>query len=293
MPSRKRVSVALGAVLVAGPAFAGDDIHGATALATGGAVMANPRTNDAISSNPGVLGIASRYDISGHAGTRPGGWETHLGVVDSRSSPVSLGAAYRRLVEEPEFSSEDLPGWVVVGETPTNVKRYHDIQLALAAPALNRKLSLGLGGNLSFTQHDRGGGGREGDLDVGAAYQPLPWLTIGASGQNLLPVEWGHPLDVGLGVHLADEGIGELAVEVEQRFEAEPGTAVRAGFMKPLGELELRSGWRRESDAAMGVGWGLSWGNEQGAVDYAMEIPLGGKLTFGAIVHRVGIRIWA
>jgi hypothetical protein len=199
-------------------------------------------------------------------------------------------------VEEPPLADDEGPGWVVDGREPDNTKRSHDFALALSLPVLDRKLAFGVGGALSRTNHDRFETAWIGDADVGAATRPVEWATIGVSGRNLLPFAETDdlPLAVIAAVELDSEGLGVVAVEIEQRLAPDDGsrTLVRAGVGKDFSRFDARAGWRWDGPrSAHSLAIGLGIDNSQGSFDLGLEVPLGRALDVRSLVAIAGVRI--
>jgi hypothetical protein len=274
-----------------------DEIRGPITIAAGRTAAASPLRNDAITANPSLLALVERYDMEGEGGIGDGGWEAGGSIVDSRQSALAMGVAYRRLIHEPALTDDDLPGWFEDGETPSNVKRYHDIAVGVALPFWERRVSLGVGGVVSFTDHDRHDPSIVGNLDVGTAFAPLEWLTVGVVGRNLLPLGQRSELPLALlgGVRLAHEDIGAFAFELDERLGAVDSRrlSIRVGAEKSIRSLDLRAGWHDENGEFSAITWGLGAHNEQGSFDYAMEVPLEGPFRFEALLFRLGICIRA
>ena len=114
---------------LATPALAYDDVVGANILGMGGASAAHPADNSAITVNPGVIALESRYDISalfGYGPTQDVGWG--MSVSDSQTNEwIGFGASYYGSIFDPPFRNDELPGWSPVGVDPINMKRTHTV----------------------------------------------------------------------------------------------------------------------------------------------------------------------
>ncbi len=288
---------ALSLLLFAAPAHAGDAVLGANTLAAGSAVAADGYDNAGITVNPGLIALHQRYDFHAHLGygaARGLGWGAS--VVDARTSEVvALGFAYAGDKFSPELTDDEAPGWVPVGATVTNVKRNHDFTLALAGQLFERKLSLGLAGNLGTFNHDRGGSGVQGDMDAGVGIVPHELVTIGLSAQNVLPLEGSTGRDMRFlgGVRLENDTAGGIEFDGGYAPEARDNPLLlSAGGEAMLASGRLRAGWRLD-DAVNHLTAGLGVQTAGGAFEYAFEMPLVAGVGLGSTLHTLGIRFGA
>jgi hypothetical protein len=292
-----------------------DDVGPSAALtATGGVGAAATHENAAITLNPGMLGLARRYDFQaqGGFGVEAGGsWGASL--VDARTSEhFAGGLSYTGSVAQPEIRTPELPGWITPGTEIPNRKRYHDFALGGASPFADDRASLGLAANLGYFSHDRQGTGWLFDLDAGLGLTPFRHVVLGLAGRNFLPLA---------GEDRPAEVVGGLRIEPERRF-ANPGDgtsgaveadvtwhtasdlplplAFAAGAELQFNALRLRAGWRREAmptplvaagTHSVSTGFGLHGGT--GSFEMAAVLPVSGgvqaeNLTIFASVRVVG-----
>lgn len=273
-----------------------EEAFGANTLAMGGTAAANADDNAAITANPGVLGLEKRYDLQGVFSVNwPSvGWGLSLLDAETNKS-ISVGAVWRRSIADPPLTDADLPGWVQSGTTPSNVRETHDITLALASPFFERRLAFGLSGNVSIVRHERLGTYATGNMDVGAGAKPVPWLTIGLVGRNLLPIvrQSERPASVMLGLRVADAEIGAIATELDVKTEKITGSrfTVGAGAEKNLGIGRFRAGWRYEGPVDRHFATvGLGAQNEFGRVEYGVAVPLN-RFEVVQMIHRLSLTI--
>lgn len=266
------------------------EILGGNLAAMGGAATAHPADNAGITSNPGILGLTERYDLQGHLTIGP---DDHLefgvSALDARTSTVALGLSWRRTLDEPPLTTEDLPGWVVPGRPIPNVKRGHEVSAAVAVPIEDRRYSFGVGGTLRTGVDDRGGHHLAGNLHVGAGARVERW-TFGLAGRNLLPLpdQEALPSSIAAGVFFREEALASWALEVGANLDEDP-FFVGTGVELLTGSFRPRLGYRYESRAHWLTG-GFGIENEIGALEYGLGLPLTGPLHLGGLVHTVGLR---
>lgn len=295
--------------LVGSLALASDVVQGANLLGMGRVGAAAASDNAAITLNPGLLGLRERYDFHAHfrlGPMGPGSGDAQAGppslqwaatAMDARtSSAVALGFAYSGDRLDAPLTDRDLPGWWLPGEEITNRKRYHDFAGALAIPLLDRRLSLGLGGNVGLYNHDRQGEGLLWDLHLGLGLQPTPGLTLGLSARDLVPGA-GEDRPAQLLGGIRAEDAGNVAFEANVGYtwvpEGEP-LSVGAGLEKVAGGAQLRLGglWSGPEDQLYATA-GLGMTDEGGGIEYGIAVPLGPELSLGALVHQVSVRFGA
>jgi len=262
----------------------------------GSTAAADASVNDGISVNPGLLGLTDRYDIAAIGGLGYRGWMAGGSVVDTRQKYFTAGLSYQRMVYEPELADADLPGWYDEGTTPSNFKRFHDIHLGMAVPLLQRKLSFGVNGGMSITEHDRQGQDIHGNFDFGIGAQPTPWLTIGVVGRNLIPLkeQRDYPMAVLTGLRASNDAIGAVALDVNVNVQdfSVPPVAVRLGLEKTFASVaDLRVGYHWEGpENAHRLAVGLGAHNDRGSVDFGADMPLQ-DVQLKEVVLRLGVHI--
>lgn len=281
------------ALLASAPALAAPDLVGADRVAMGGTSLAAHDSNAAITTNPGLLALTDRYDFSAQFGFGPG---LHWGAtaMDGRTAEnVAVGFTYAGDRYEPALTTDELPGWNVPGEDIANMKRQHDFALAVSGSAAEDRVAFGIGGHVSLYDHDRNGKGTTGNVDAGVGLRPTEFLTVGLSGNNLVPLDvlGDRPLRVGGGVmlHGAPAALsvdgGWVATDTGAPVFVDAGTELRPGAAR------LRVGGRYDGPTATpAVTAGLGFAGEGGAIEYGIQIPIGGQ---GSIAHVVGMRFGA
>lgn len=283
-------------LVVPASAEAFDDAMGPYASAQGGAVSANPRSNDARLFNPATSGLFERYDvqIEGLAGGRALG--AGFSAIDSHTLPkVALGLGYHYVLQNPPLTDSELPGWIVEGSTPTNHQRGHDADLSLAVPLVDRKLSFGIGASFQLLKRERLGSVPDGDVSVGFASRPTEAFAFGLSGQDLLPLKsTDHPARVAAGLWLGSEDLGGFAVDGSYRVIDGDGSPLdmAAGFERKFGGAAVFGGWHWDGRyqwhaAALGV----AWHQEATWLDLAVDVPFARPFDGRLAVFRLGVRL--
>ena len=273
-------------------AFAIEPIAGADTVARG-FVGAWPDDNAAVASSPGMIGLAKRYVVAGQGAIGPDlGWELSASAVDSRTSGVAMGVAYRARGSDPVPTSAELPGWIADGDEIENKRRSHDVALALAIPFGKRQVgegeeapplfSFGLEGDLRLLQHARLGDHLAIDPGVGFAWRPTLALVLAASGTGLVPGGDAGSLPTVHGmVGAFDPKLGRVGVETAFAVGEAVAWSLRVGAEKAFDEKgAFRVGWHREGDTerqAFSIGGGLT--STAGDVDLALELPTNGQRT--------------
>jgi hypothetical protein len=273
------------------------EVLGADMTAQGGVSLAADTSNASITTNPGLLALNRRYDFSAQFGVGPsGGLHWAAGGMDGRTSEaVALGFMYAGDRYEPNLRTSELPGFWPIGEEIPNMKRQHDFVLALATPIVRDKLSVGLGGYVTYFNNDRDGKGATGNLDAGLGWKVSDYVTVGASGNNLLPFDplSQRPLTAGAGVRVHGP---VAAIEVDGGYleGSGPGAPafVAAGAELAPKALRIRGGYRYEGNVEQSVVTaGLGVFSEGGALEYGIDIPVGG--SWGSLSHVIGVRFGA
>lgn len=292
------IAVCAAGCLGAWPAGAADGLRGANAAAMGGAALAHPEDNAAIAANPAMLALAQRYDLAGTFSVDHAldlGW--HLSAMDSSRGRIGFGAAWERTVSEPPLSPDEMPGWVVPGETPSNLRKTSVFHAGFGvALDEDRRWSLGLGGQFGQVNHDRLGPSLTGDVDLGLGWHPSEPVTVGLVGQGLLPVggALATPAAVLVGSRYAIEEGPSVALDLGWQLEDASGLGllIRGGAEAAIGMARPRLGVRYEGPARRTtLSGGIGAENEVGAVEYAVLVPVGGAFSVRAIQHLLTVRI--
>jgi len=204
----------------------------------------------------------------------------YVGMGTAGSIPTNLDPATGRIIQNPSVEAGS----------------YSNSVLALSySRALTAPLKISLGGNLKFfTQALSGGGvsdkGTGTSLDLCAAYRPLPWLTVGASLQNLLggSIKWNSSEDKLGGYYKLGAGINiwgaseEALISNPQKIQAGididlPNSVLSAGNSMlmhagveyfPMKTVAVRAGLNQESGGT-GLCLGVGMVNGGFRFDYA------------------------
>ncbi len=281
MPLRKLslVTFLLGAALAPAHARA-DDWLGARSAGRGGTGIADGTDAGAVSVNLATLSMAPRYDIV--AGGVRGPDDTWLGRVaaaDSRTSAVTLGAAYTYRADDVPPVGASLPGWVLAGDEIDNPTTHQSLTVGLAYPFLGKKLGLGVTGRYDWRSAQNEGSADAFNVGVSAAAAPAESVILAAGVQNLVDSGYADTrrlVDLGVrwmpGKYLALE-VGAKTEWMGEPFEASLGE--QAGVDVYATEwLVLRGGWQHEGGEHT-VGGGIGLLSDRAALDYALTGELG------------------
>jgi hypothetical protein len=227
--------LAAGPVLAAEPPGAGiPDLVGPRTLGLSAGVGL-VTSNDGIFVNPGALAARKRYSVeAAWMLDRRGADNTaqFLGssIVDSTSSPLTAAVAYTRV--------------------PSGAYEGHLAHLAIAFPLAER---LFLGATGKYLTLEGPDDVQAATVDAGLFWELARYVTIGATGYNLVPV--GHdavaPMGAGAGLTLGSEQSFQVTGEWRADFDRSPdgGTKNRfgAGAEYLLARLvAVRAGWQRD-----------------------------------------------
>lgn len=282
----------------ASPAYAGDEGLGANLIAMGSVGAAASRDNAAISVNPGLLALHARYDIQGQAQYGPyKGLHWGVSGMDARTSKIlALGIAYKGDSSNPPLAEVDMPGWWEPDTEIPNRKRYHDVAASFGVPLLDRRLSLGLGGNFSYFDHDRQGDGWTLDGHAGVGIKPVEPLVFGLSLRNFVHTRLDRPLAVRGGVRFAPSVVA-LEANVEWKDTDTVGMPLwfGAGADLPVpvaeGQLHIRAGYNREASAGVNsLSAGIGFEERGAVIEYGLSVPVIGDLSFEDTIHALQIR---
>ena len=280
-------------------ARAADTFDSSALLGMGRVGVASADENAALTLNPGLLALEERYDFQGQFRYGPNGSTLFGGsAMDGRTSDqVSGGLAYTGDVADPALGQDDLPGWVLPGTEVENRKRHHDFALGLGFPLAKRHLSVGVGANLGYFDHDRQGTGWLFDGYVGLGARPVDELTLGLAARNFLPLGGeDRPTTYAAGVRLDPKGLpsAEFDATLVPSVDAALPVDLAAGLEVVVGVLSIRGGWRR--DAANDVhsaAAGLGLGNPGASLEYGTLLPLSGTFDLDRTVHQISLRFGA
>lgn len=292
--SNKLVMMALGFA----PTALATELVGGNITAMGGAAVAHPSDNAAVTVNPGMLGITKRYDVGAlfaYGPTQDLFWG--LSVVDSHTNDIiTFGVAYAGSKANPAFRVDELPGWTPEGVTQTNYRDEHVFTVAVNKPLWDRRIGLGLSGTVSSYNHEHTGKGATGNMDIGFGIQPIEYISIGLAGENILPVanQASTPATFRAGFHAQYKEFVAGSFDFRYQTEEVYGVAyhIGAGLEGGFKGVRARIGYRWEGVFQNhGVTWGLGLENEAGAIEYAMLAPIGGSGT--DLVHTISLRVKA
>ena len=268
MRIRLGILLGLATALWAAPALAFDppaagDLFGTRSLATGNAFRAVGTSNDTLFFNPAGVVITRRYEIEGHYGFSPGDrlqlW--HASVVDSKTTTVGAGIGYSHI------SGAGAPG-----DSSGSV-----VNLALGFP-LSSRVAFGLG--LKYLGFARPEETNSITADAGLLVRPLPGLSLGVVGYNLVDVASAQaPMRVGGGVSIGHDATFRFSADaVFALEESDPfGNTYHAGAEIFFDEvLPIRLGAeRRDKEDRNFVTAGLGLVSEVAALDLSFAQGVG------------------
>ena len=272
-----------------GLAWAADPVAAANFAGQGSTLLVAHEDNAALTANPSVIALTRRYDIQAMGALGPsGGSGWGASIVDNQTSPwLALGFVYSGRRSEPALLDRELPAYRIPGEDVSNVRRRHDMTLALSGSMLERRLAVGVSGTLQLFNNDRDGDGAVGDLDVGISGHATPWLVLGAAGRNLVP-SWGGrdlPLAVGGGarVHTNRIAVGAQAEWLDQK--ADLPVNISGGLDLPLGAVpRIRGGYRYEGKGQrQWLTTGVGFVGPDGSFDFSALLPLDEQISIGSV----------
>ncbi len=284
------------ALIAPGTARAADVPMHVETLAMGDTSGADPEDNAAIGAAPASLGLGERYDVqAGFAYGTEGGLHWDVSAVDARTNRfLAFGLGYAGDRTSPALRTEDLPGWQVTGSTLTNVRRTHDLLGAIAFHDPEHHIALGVGGDVSFFDHDQGGDGTTGNLDFGLAGRPISQLSLSTFARNVissLDTTGDRPMLLGGGVRFEDTKYGALAAQVDIDPD-DLSWRVGAGAEVVAGGARIRAGWQHGTTQVHTLTLGLGAETVSGAFGWATWLPLEGNFLDG-MVQGVSLRIRA
>ncbi len=305
----------LSLLLAPATAAAADDVAAANVSAMGGAAAGRNADNSAVTVNPGALPLARRYDFDGHFSYGPSTDMTWSGsVVDTQTNDhVSFGVTYLgRILQlraedlvagfagrfcEP-FLDDELPGWFETGVDPVNTKQIHGFTIGIATPLWDRRIGLGLSGRMDVFDSAARGTGVTGNMDVGLGFAPIPALSFGIAGRNVLPVadQSDTPTAVVGGAHVAFPPWFAATADFQWQTEqvAVAPYTIGAGLEGGVASVRARTGYRYDGTfGTHNYTWGLGLENDAGAIDYSMSIPVGGPVAPADLVQFLSVRIKA
>lgn len=230
--------------------------QGTRALGLGTAFGAVATGADGIYHNPAGIATARMYAIDAGLEHNASNTLLNASVVDSQTNPrLAMGVGYTYLLPR-----------------DSNVKG-HDIRLAASVPAVQDRVSVGLGGRyLILSRQDGVEYARGFTLDGGILVQPAGELRLGLTGKNVInvcrkpevcsgvtprllelgtaygdPTEFTIAADVGSNLSEGDDPLS-MRVDVGAEYMIQGMVPVRAGYrwrqLEELHTVTVGSGWR-------------------------------------------------
>lgn len=292
MQPGKALVVCIGSIALA-PGSAWAEGAGARALGRGGAFRADPGDAAAAPINLAAVATEPRYDVYGGVGFGPDSlFDLRAGAVDSRTSPVTLAAGYRRTTDDVVPTGDALPGWKLPDEELDNPTRHEGVHLGLAAPLLNRRLAIAAVTRYDWRESQELGKDSAFNVGVSVAGKPVPTLTVAVGARDLIDV--GYP---------DTARTGDLAV----RWDLGPYVGLAGDVVTPLDADWAfgRLGWHAGADASLidwltlragyardggenEVGAGLGIVSKKATLDYGARVALGDDLRSW---HAIDVRV--
>jgi hypothetical protein len=272
--------LALGAAWAPSAALADDPVM-ANDLGTGGAHRANPRSLATLLDAPAMLGVVDRYDLGLSFALGPDKERAlQIAALDSRTSRVSAGVSWTRVAAESGLQTEDLPGWLVEGETVEEKEVRNRVGLGVALPLANRRLGLGLSGWYDHRGTPDGDPNQGGNIAVSAAANLADeHLLMSVQGVNLLPWRmYYNPIQVTAGLRLQQPKLASIEAnlvapmgDTEEELGFQVGGELIASEVVPL-----RLGFERATaDGSSRATTGIGVLGDRGAIDYGARFLLG------------------
>ncbi|MDP2308336.1 MAG: hypothetical protein Q8P18_20115 [Pseudomonadota bacterium] len=283
-PTLSKVTVGVALVgFLAGSAQAAPvpvDEMGARSLGRGGVGRADGADVSGEELNLASVSLVPAYSVYGGAELGPDArFLARSGAVDSRTSPVALGAGYRWRVDDVPPTGADLPGWAPVADdalgNPTSAHRVH---LGAALPFLERRLSLAVHTRFDWWDAELSGKGTAFNFGFSVAGRPLPSLTVAAAARNLLTTSdtrTTREVDLGLrfdpGPYLGIEA--DVVAPIADGLDIET-FAWRAGAdISATTWLAVRGGWSMEA-GAHNAHAGIGLVSDKATLDYGIKVRL-------------------
>lgn len=199
-------------------------------------------------------------------------------AVDTRTAALTLAVAYTRMNDDAPPDPADLPGWRLEGVELEDPTRHESVELGLAYPFADRRVSLALHPRYDWRMSALTGHTSAFNFGVSGAVRPLPTLTFAAGTFALLENGYrdtertlvvGGRWDPGRFFGFEADAWAPLTQEWSwKRMRWRTGA--------DLGVLEwmrLRAGWASDEGVRFGaVGLGLT--DEQADLDYGVRIQL-------------------
>jgi len=218
--------------------------------------------------NPAGIPMANMYAVGGNYQFQPSGSLLNASVVDSKTNPkVTAGAGYSYLLEHGDSGAAS----------------GHDIRLAFAVPALEKRFSVGIGGRYLILDDDGTEFARGFTLDGGVIVRILENLHAGVAGKNLVDIRSRPVRGQGVAPRTVAGGLSyglstafqfssdiefDLNSEDDLNLEYQIGAEYMAG-----GSVPLRIGYRHLTiDASNHVTGGIGWRSARFGADASVDI---------------------
>lgn len=253
---------------------------GARALGRGGVGRADAADVSGEELNLSAAALVPSYSIFAGAELGPDGrFQARAGALDSRTSPVALGAGYRWRVDDVPPTGADLPGWTPAGDDVlANPTMAHRVHLGVALPVLQRRLSFGVHTRYDWWDAELSGTGSAFNFGFSVAARPIPTLTLAAATRNLLTTtdtrttreaDLSVRFDPGPYLGLEADVVAPIADGLDvDTFAWRVGADVSATKV-----LALRGGWSMESGIHHAHA-GLGLVSEKATLDYGIKVRL-------------------
>ncbi|HLV61007.1 MAG TPA: hypothetical protein VKY51_06340 [Fredinandcohnia sp.] len=191
------------------------DLFGTRSLGMGNAFRAVGTSNEALYFNPAGVVVTRRYQVDGHYGFSPGDRMTlwNASIVDSKTANVGVGIGYSHLSG-------------MGGPLETSGSLVH---FGLGVPLSSR---VAMGVNFKYLGFSRPEDTNSVTADAGLIVRPLPILSLGVVGYNLIDVASDlAPMRVGGGISVGNDTLLRLSFDaVFALEEGDPlGTTYHAG----------------------------------------------------------------
>lgn len=223
--------------------------------------------------------LDERYDVVAAGGL--GADRTVLlraAAVDTRTAAITLALAYTRMTDDAAPAPADLPGWRLEGDELEDPTRHESVELGLAYPFADRRVSLALHPRYDWRESALTGKTSAFNFGASAAFRPLATLTFAAGTFALLENGYRDT---------------ERTLVVGGRWDPGSFLGIEADAWAPLTEdwswkrmrwrtgadvgllqwMRLRAGYASD-EAVPFVAVGLGLTDEQADLDYGVRVQL-------------------
>jgi len=274
---KPRLSIVAGLLFCTAPAFASE--LGARATARGGVGFADAGDAAAEEWNIAASALDPRYVIFAGAGLGPDDYvNLRAGALDSRTSPVALGAGYARLVDDVAPTGADRPGWTTPGAALSNPTAWQRVHLGIGVPFLERRMSVAASARYDWRTSALAGADNAFDFGLSVAGRPVEQVTLALGARNLLDSDYPRiTREADLGVRWTPGPRFGVEADISSPIDANFSVdrfVWRGGLDAGLAEwLALRGGWSTEAGTNFAsVGVGLI--HTSVVLDYGVKIQL-------------------